>query len=582
MAKRSKRFYDLTPGMTLIEDIVCGRKKTKCDRHSKGEIIVRGGVPLTDEHIRKIRDNVGCIYSEYSQKFSNVEALDAFIKAQYERKEEYKQCLVIRLDEKGAFLNTMEIQELNAMSRSNKEKILNFLVAIYGTEPEFMVEVPEDPEKRKAKVEERGAPTAASGITENEIEWYKEKTRSIVKEIHDNIVQHDSITPELSVSLYKHLETVESFFSRVMNVQSEAFLVTARDTKYKDIMDHSVKVAFTCAQIAQNIGTMRRFVSQIFVACLFMDIGLIRSIKEGDYTRHPERSCEYFEMFLHNVKQNMRVPMASLKLQVFEVFLEMGKLIILNHHRGARGTRTLEYDRLAAIVDRFYHLTDTINYHLNGEAEPKQGMTNIAAINILENETLDGKYEAVDFDRVRKFVFPYPIHTIIDLDTFGPAIVIDNRNDRWRPKVYLFFTRDIMDLSEPGKSNIRIRNQVVNSTRSTGKGTVPARVAYAEKNNSIQFSLYSPQGEAQEGIHCPCPNCGHLVCNSLPTKIAKEIELVGDCRELPFEHLRCDDGHFCILSIEPPGKCLKRVCKTPRDCSINDWKLKIEAFYVGG
>ncbi|MFH1537756.1 MAG: hypothetical protein ABIH66_02275, partial [bacterium] len=147
-----------------------------------------------------------------------------------------------------------------------------------------------------------------------------------------------------------------------------------------------------------------------------------------------------------------------------------------------------------------------------------------------------------------------------------------------KPIVYGLNSCETLDLSLSRNSDITIKHSRVNITKSTRKEKVRTKVSYIDETKSIEVELHKRKKKAEKFVKCPCPGDEHVLMAELPLEIMEEYKL-GKCLDIRTKYLTCEEGHFNIITLEPPDECNELTCNDPAKCPIQGWQVFVEAFY---
>lgn len=590
------RLNELQPGMKLVREARCLKKF--CPKHDENDLILEEDTILTQKVIKVLRENIDCFFNEAPKTFAGIEELNTFINDIHKNKNAMKGLKVIERDRGGRFLSILTIAQLKALIEVYGPVVVERLSLLYGEDPVFHVEVDSKEELRR-KAGSAEMVEKSGRISEREVDLFKSNLRNRTKEIYrtfeENVDKGMPDLPEKTVEdVFNIVSEAGEFFHRLVGSGIEDHLITARDAIFEDTYSHSCAVALLAAKIIQSIGTMDIFLQPAFAACLFIDSGIIYTKSKGkSFKEHPVFAANLYRKVLEKISRMSSAdkhgnePMVK-TANSLQVSLKMGIPLITNHHERNDGsgypvgntshTHNMELDRLIGMIDEFFNLTGAIDYHSDGMAVKQHAqMSNAAALNELKKQTEQGKFFKKHFELLEKHIPLFPLYSLVELSDGRKAIVIDLRRNKKRPIVYTLDTCETVDLTLDENRKLSIVEKAVNETKNVSKAEIPVKIGYISENDSMEVELRKPRDRRDNIVYCPCSGDKHILLTALPMEIADEYKL-GNCLHIRKKFLTCENGHFCILTLEPPEDCAKLTCDTPSKCPIQGWKLFVEGF----
>ncbi|MCK8818079.1 HD-GYP domain-containing protein [Natroniella sulfidigena] len=310
-------------------------------------------------------------------------------------------------------------------------------------------------DKYKERLEEYGIMQVyiedkiSKGIEENKVisEQLQDECKEDVKEVIENITQNKA------VDMAKLKTGIGNIVDRVLTNNNT--LVNLFSLKVFDeyIFQHSVNVAVISIMIGKKLNYKKKRLIKLGLGAILHDVGKLAipaeilkkpsSLTAKEYKiikTHPEEGYKQFEGRF-DISPVARIP-------------------ILQHHERVdgsgypeelKGEDIHEFGRVVAIADVFDALTSDRCY--------RQAWSVKKTVDFIK-EQASKEFDDQIVDKLLSFISIYPNGEIVKLDDGSQAIVVEQTEDAYRPKVRIFKDKDGNKLNNFKEIDLSLENNI--------------------------------------------------------------------------------------------------------------------------
>ncbi|MDQ0220928.1 HD-GYP domain-containing protein (c-di-GMP phosphodiesterase class II) [Peribacillus cavernae] len=245
-----------------------------------------------------------------------------------------------------------------------------------------------------------------------------------------------------SIEVSKVRELIIPLFNKVMQNQSQLFLLHHYSTKADYLFHHAISVGLISGYLAKNLNYEQGDMFQIVMAGCLVDCGMAK-VPPTILEKKTSLSSEEFE----EVKRH---PIYSLQmLQNSPLLKEAVKYAILQHHErldgsgypsGRRGQSPHAFSRIVAVADVYHAMTSERNYRI------KQSPFKVMEM-ILQDDF--GKFDISAVKTLLSGITNFSIGSKVKLSNgYTAEIIFIESNGPTRPMVKLLDTGEIIHLGK--------------------------------------------------------------------------------------------------------------------------------------